>query len=217
MKKDALSVREQQRLIARTYPSFRLVCDSELIGIWRGTLCPINRAYEVEITYFPQTRFDGYSLSNPELNVRIVDPVIGLNPRGTGEPPPHIYYDELDPEHPPLCLYDWRDDEWQPSQPIVETIIPWTSEWIYYFERWMLTGVWEGGGRSHPIRRRPAVNGTANTASQASSEKSDIDHQKYDSIASRLGTNTSDRLLIPASLALSIWDYTRALRRFRNK
>lgn len=36
-----------------------------------------------------------------------------------------------------LCLY-YRN-EWNPMMKISETIIPWISEWIYYFEFWCIT------------------------------------------------------------------------------
>ena len=30
-----------------------------------------------------------------------------------------------------------------------ETIIPWAIEWLYYYEIWLVTGTWNGGGE-HP-------------------------------------------------------------------
>ena len=32
---------------------------------------------------------------------------------------------------------------------IANTIIPWTVEWLYYYELWQATGEWLGGGE-HP-------------------------------------------------------------------
>lgn len=32
---------------------------------------------------------------------------------------------------------------------IANTILPWTSLWLYYYEIWLGTGKWEGGG-DHP-------------------------------------------------------------------
>lgn len=49
-----------------------------------------------------------------------------------------------------LCLY-YRN-EWNPMMKISETIIPWISEWIYYFEFWCITGKWCGGGK-HPNKK----------------------------------------------------------------
>lgn len=36
---------------------------------------------------------------------------------------------------------------------LVDTYIAWTSEWLWHFEDWLITGVWAGGGE-HPQQRR---------------------------------------------------------------
>lgn len=28
---------------------------------------------------------------------------------------------------------------------LVETIVPWTSEWLYFYEIWLVTGEWYAG------------------------------------------------------------------------
>jgi hypothetical protein len=48
-----------------------------------------------------------------------------------------------------LCLYLPSADEWMPTQLIAETIVPWTSLWLFYYETWHATGEWLGGG-DHP-------------------------------------------------------------------
>lgn len=30
-----------------------------------------------------------------------------------------------------------------------QTIVPWTALWLYYFEQWLVSGDWHGGGQ-HP-------------------------------------------------------------------
>jgi hypothetical protein len=32
---------------------------------------------------------------------------------------------------------------------IATTIIPWLALWLYYYEVWLATGHWEGGGIPH--------------------------------------------------------------------
>ena len=34
---------------------------------------------------------------------------------------------------------------------ISSTIIPWTSEWLYYYEIWLINGDWLGGGHDEYI------------------------------------------------------------------
>ena len=45
-----------------------------------------------------------------------------------------------------LCLYK---HEWSPHLLFSKTIIPWVDLWLFYFECWLCTGNWEGGGE-HP-------------------------------------------------------------------
>ena len=53
-------------------------------------------------------------------------------------------------EYVNLCLY-YRN-EWDSTMKITETIIPWTCEWLYFFEFWCITGKWCGGGK-HPTKK----------------------------------------------------------------
>ena len=59
---------------------------------------------------------------------------------------PHVY----EQKPPQLCLYLPSAGEWSPSMLIVDTIIPWSILWLFYFEDWLSTGEW--GGRRHPSR-----------------------------------------------------------------
>jgi hypothetical protein len=46
-----------------------------------------------------------------------------------------------------LCLY--RYQEFNSYKYLSKTIIPWTVEWLYFYELWLATGEWCGGGE-HP-------------------------------------------------------------------
>jgi hypothetical protein len=48
-----------------------------------------------------------------------------------------------------LCLYYPKAREWTPQDFISETIVPWISVWLYYYEIWFATGRWLGGGIEH--------------------------------------------------------------------
>lgn len=61
--------------------------------------------------------------------------------------PEHVY--EFDEKRTQLCLYYPSNIEWDKSMFIAKTIIPWASLWLYYFEIWLATGKWQGGG-IHP-------------------------------------------------------------------
>ena len=93
-----LSVEEQDRALRAFCPQFRLVLHAGWIGIWEGTLRPICQTYRVRIVYFSRRCFDGWCLENRYVNVFVIDPPIGADPRGTGEPPQHVYRLAYPPE-----------------------------------------------------------------------------------------------------------------------
>ncbi len=60
---------------------------------------------------------------------------------------PHVFsHDEQK-----LCLYQFDDNKWTPKQSIASTIIPWASEWLYYYEFWLISGEWHGGGHDEYV------------------------------------------------------------------
>jgi hypothetical protein len=61
---------------------------------------------------------------------------------------PHVF--QQDPTR--LCLYLPRSGEWAPNMWISETFVPWSFLWLYYFEDWLFTSEWKGGG-VHPKER----------------------------------------------------------------
>jgi hypothetical protein len=52
-----------------------------------------------------------------------------------------------------LCLYYPKDDPWRRGKHIHETIIPWTAEWLVYYEIYQVTGAWLGPEQSHSVRK----------------------------------------------------------------
>lgn len=48
-----------------------------------------------------------------------------------------------------LCLWWPKGRDWIPTMKMADTFIPWTAEWLHYFELWLSTGEWLGGGE-HP-------------------------------------------------------------------
>jgi|SRR5690554_770413 len=57
---------------------------------------------------------------------------------------PHVY----DSQKQQLCLYSPSKKEWNAHNYIINTIIPWISEWLYYYELWLPEGKWLGGGHN---------------------------------------------------------------------
>ncbi len=91
---------------------------------------PLSRAYGIRITY----RLGDV----PQVLVREPNLVELAGERRL----PHVYR-----QSPPLlCLYRPRKYEWTPFMRLDQTIVPWTSLWLLYFEDWLVSDEWKGGG-----------------------------------------------------------------------
>ncbi len=76
------------------------------------------------------------------LRVHVLSPDLVLHEEA--EVPQHVYNN-----NGRLCLYFPKANEWDATMKIADYIIPWISEWIYFHENWVVTGVWEGGEAPH--------------------------------------------------------------------
>ena len=72
------------------------------------------------------------------VDVFVEEPRINLYENG--KKVPHIY------SNGSLCLYYPEYQEWNYRDSWAETLIPWTSLWLFYYEIWKDTGNWLGGG-----------------------------------------------------------------------
>ena len=93
---------------------------------------PLSRNYRASLVLEPGDTPD----------VRIVDP--DLRVLSNGRDLPHIYHN---PDR--LCLYLPGTGQWDASKRLDQTIVPWTHLWLVYFEEWLSSDDWKGGGR-HP-------------------------------------------------------------------
>jgi hypothetical protein len=80
----------------------------------------------------------------------IVSPKLRKNDKG--EAIPHLY------PNGDLCLYRPAYREFKGSDFICNTIIPWISLWLYYYEIWLISGDWLGGGE-HPSSNKSRSKG----------------------------------------------------------
>ncbi len=124
------SVAQQALALRARYPEGRVDLRRGRLT-WTGRLTPtsLSRTYAVEVRYrdrsFPQVR-----VLEPELDSRL------------GESLPHVYREGT------LCLH-LRND-WFPSMSIADSIVPWSAEWLAFYEIWKATGDWHGGGEWPP-------------------------------------------------------------------
>lgn len=93
------------------------------------------RSYKVHI------QLSGHPTALPDIFVEEPDLRILAN----DEKIPHTY--PCSPEHGvKLCLWHPGSNEWTQAIPLSQSVIPWTVLWLTYFELWLSSGIWEGGG-----------------------------------------------------------------------
>lgn len=125
----------QDSYILQRYPGFmhrKYARGYRWIGKLRPT--PLSVEYEVEIKYEIGRLPKAYVLS-PKLH----------SYNGKAEIP-HIYKDD---DEPRPCLFLPFTREWYEKRLIAETVIPWLSLWLFFYEVWLSTGEWLGEG-VHP-------------------------------------------------------------------
>jgi len=85
---------------------------------------------------------------NENPKTRVLAP--SLRPLAGGAAIPHLYNQEKQV----LCLYLPAAAEFDGRRPIGPQILPWAATWLYYFEEWLVSGEWSGGGIHPDMRRR---------------------------------------------------------------
>ena len=110
--------------------------------IYRMELSPTeaSRLYHCELHVPPGLVFPQMIVREPDLHVL-----------AAGRTLPHVYPYKGEGVH--VCLWKPRFREWNWSMKLSETYVPWTVEWLWYFEDWLHTDIWVGGG-DHPAGRR---------------------------------------------------------------
>lgn len=142
-----LTLIQQERLIRLRYPKsktwYRTIEGHKALWIeLRLQVAPIYESYLVRICY--------------SLGVRPLVFVIDPKPveEAQGNLTPHLNYDST------LCLYDPDKEQWNESDPIAYTIIPWTLRWLFHYENWLSTEVWLGDSLELPSNDVPTASTT---------------------------------------------------------
>ncbi len=127
---------EQIIMMKHYFPDFTFRWRNNIVT-WVGEIQPslLSQCYTIKICY--------QRYKSPQVNV--------LKPQLTesseGESIPHTYPGNR------LCLYHPNKPEWNNQKYIAETIVPWSSLWLFHYEIWQATGKWLGKGE-HPFSRK---------------------------------------------------------------
>lgn len=102
---------------------------------WEGRIepTPASERYLVRVDYRPPATPQIVVLSPP------------LEAPADGQLP-HVY------EGGRLCLC--YPHEWRPQMRIDTTIVPWIAEWLLFYELWLFSEQWFGGGHGTPAPSR---------------------------------------------------------------
>jgi len=126
----------QQYLALRSNPictGYGQLGRGQLTWTWQAAPSALSRIYTLHIK-FKEGGTPKVFVDQPDL-VALAE----------GRRLPHVYS-----ESPiQLCLYLPSSDEWHGSSLIANTVVPWATLWLYFFEEWLVSDDWKGGGE-HP-------------------------------------------------------------------
>lgn len=138
-----ITLSNQAIALKASYPSATCtICKNTLL--WRGKVrpSPLSREYSVQMTYKLRRTPCVWVFGN---ELQKLD-----NPNF-----PHHYEIDAEKQRVEICLYRYK--EFSSSKFLSKTIIPWTVEWLYFYEIWLATGEWCGGGEHPGVGQRKEI------------------------------------------------------------
>jgi hypothetical protein len=141
------SIEEQIRAMAFQWPGFKIVEQSGQSVTWDGPLAPDKREHVVRVHFRLPHLLENISLHDAQPRVQVIDPLLEPHPDYELGPIPHVYVSKATPSMPYLCLFSPQLRQWDINDLIADTTIFWTDEWLYFYEGWLVTKKWHGGGR----------------------------------------------------------------------
>jgi hypothetical protein len=133
--REQLDLAQQIGRMHGKYPELKIALHRNE-GSWTGVWWPhtLSDRYQIRVSYSVGRR-PKIAILEPELRLAVGKVKL-----------PHTYGDgQMD-----ICVH--RPDEWTPAFYIADTIMPWVSQWLRFYEVWEQTGSWEGEG-THPEAR----------------------------------------------------------------
>ena len=124
-----LSMVAQIVRMSAKHPQLKLSLKGQT-ATWQGDWCPseLSETYQIRVRY-THCRRPIISILKPTLKIA----------KGKDKLP-HTYLDgQLD-----ICIHE--PEEWNSRLFVADTIMPWVSQWLRFYEYWEQTGSWEGKG-----------------------------------------------------------------------
>jgi hypothetical protein len=158
------SIATQAHARADRWPTLELQKLEGRRAQWVGDVTPHQRRYRIEITYKAPLAVERFTAAQVQPRVRVLHPDLEEHSDYELGPLPHVYWTSGGPV---LCLFDPDQGEWSSDDLLAETTVPWALRWLVFYEGWLATKKWKGGGRDHdrdtgqrlgkasaPVRRR---------------------------------------------------------------
>jgi hypothetical protein len=149
------SIEQQIQAMAFQWPDFNLTEQVDQSATWEGVLAPDKREHLVRVRYRVPMVLENITLTDAQPRVQVLSPKLERHWDYEEGPIPHVYKSEVDPSLPFLCLFSPSLGEWDVNDLLADTTIFWANEWLYFYQGWLLTKKWRGGGR----HTRPVIDG----------------------------------------------------------
>lgn len=118
----------EKQSIEKTFECLKCSIDRSIL-ICKGVVQPTTQS----VFYTIRLKYDG----SHRPTVHIIDPVLPYDRKA------HMFKDKS------LCLYYPKEQPWSNNLSISQTIIPWTAEWLVYYELYQYYGKWLGPEVDH--------------------------------------------------------------------
>lgn len=116
--------------------SYSFESGRELVYRLRLSPTAASRIYKCELRVSRGSTAPRMIVVEPDLQVLAGDRLL-----------PHVY--PYVGKGTSLCLWHPKSQEWNSTMRLSNTFIPWTLRWLWYFEDWLSSDEWAGGGL-HP-------------------------------------------------------------------
>jgi hypothetical protein len=138
-----LFAEEQIKRVAARFPDLKVKMGGPWLVIWEGPIRSFSREYLVRIFWHRWWPGKEFSVPNTKPQVFVLDPPLLDR---TDQRIPHLYRRDTPPK---ICAWDPLTDDWDSTQAIADTIIPFIIQWLCSYELWRASGDWPAPGR-HP-------------------------------------------------------------------